>query len=924
MVKDILKTNSYLPKKYNVYFNDFSSSNFPKIADEIDRQIDNLIDLDKYELFLRNKFKKPSFDIYAIFNPFNEAFRAFYPFISYLKNSLKDGDIILDLNNRTGWTTSFLAGIFPNQTIISMWEGNTDVLAYNGLVYWFGDAENATNVQIITSKLNQPLPFVDDSIALIVGFDVLHRQLRSSLLPEVNRVCTNDGLIFFPHVHTANAEPEPYFKRDGDLLQGHEYETFFRPKDEFDKTGYVFSEPDLFRFSKKMNENIDPNPNSADYNGTVALCSAKNNLTKKIKPLDYFKFFNLNEGFIILNPLIELNPNLKITLNAKLLKDDYAKLLKNHPIYFQVIEKLLGYELTENERKVYYWAQKQKSGKFIAEKLGLDYLTLTKIIENLNHLEVLQILPISENHLRLQNFLVNQTWTEKEDDRNVLFLWQKSQHYFGENNYLISRSDGVQYSFQEINQIVKYITETLLHNGLERGDVVVCHAQINVESISLFWACMHCGLVFVPICDAYPDNVFCNLVEEYEPKIIFLNHKISWIQKPKAALIYFEEVDVQSEQNSKEFSDWLVDEIHEKNLPKVTGNDVAVIIHTSGSAGKPKGVALSHSQLFSSAEIMTNSYHWDQSDKYIALGQLDSMSGLRNTCLVTARSGAVCIIPKKDEINDMEALLDCIVETKASILVTSPSLYYQLALRKNAKNKMSKIRLCLSTGGKLTVDLKKLFHEKTAKYIYNYYGLTETSGICIYEPLGFDNYIDGAIGFPIDCHAKIIDDQKNVVGPGKIGELCIYSENISNGYFQKNNRLIVNPQIDKEGWLHTNDLAQYDETGVFYLAGRKTEFIKNAHSQIIHFAEIEHIIRTVDSITDTAVISYFKNETENIAIFITLTCAEINSEKVILTLKTLLKESLALHSIPSIIKVIQVIPRNSNGKIIKQKLIEIL
>jgi hypothetical protein len=86
------------------------------------------INSEEYELFCRNKFRKPLF-FYALFNPFNEANKAFYPFIPYLKKIFKKGDIILDVWSRTGWST-LLAGLFPEQKII--WEGDTDALGYNG------------------------------------------------------------------------------------------------------------------------------------------------------------------------------------------------------------------------------------------------------------------------------------------------------------------------------------------------------------------------------------------------------------------------------------------------------------------------------------------------------------------------------------------------------------------------------------------------------------------------------------------------------------------------------------------------------------------------------------------------------------------------------------------------------------------------
>src|SRR5690349_17600114 len=75
----------------------------------------------KYQQFLRKKRRHPSMDIYACFQPFNEAFKALYPFVDFIKKSLKDGDIVLNLWDRSGWTAHMLAGWFPRQQIVTVW-----------------------------------------------------------------------------------------------------------------------------------------------------------------------------------------------------------------------------------------------------------------------------------------------------------------------------------------------------------------------------------------------------------------------------------------------------------------------------------------------------------------------------------------------------------------------------------------------------------------------------------------------------------------------------------------------------------------------------------------------------------------------------------------------------------------------------------
>jgi len=209
---------------------------------------------ERYRGFLKKKGRRPNYDIYACYQPFNESFKAIFPFLKALRKTIKKGDTILSLWDRTGWQTNLLAGLFPEQHIVATWDGNKDVL--------FCD-------------LNKPLPIKNDSIAFSCGYDTFHNFDQSLLLDELFRVVKNDGAILFPHVHLTNSEPDPYFDRGCKQRHGTDYQTSF---DHLAKTsswqGYVFSEPELFK-ANDMDRSEDimvvTNPDSPDYNATITL-----------------------------------------------------------------------------------------------------------------------------------------------------------------------------------------------------------------------------------------------------------------------------------------------------------------------------------------------------------------------------------------------------------------------------------------------------------------------------------------------------------------------------------------------------------------------------------------------------------------------------------------------------------------------------
>lgn len=904
-----------IPQISNLRFYTESSLAIDSISEKKEQNIHNKINSSSYELFCRNKFRKPLFDLYAMFNPFNEANKAFYPFISYLKKKFKKGDVILDIWSRTGWSTAMLSGLFPEQKIISIWEGDTDVLGYNGFAYWFSDQEIPSNVEIYFCNLKEKLPFEDQSIAFVFGFDLLHRQLKTNLIPEILRVSQDNALILFPHVHLSNNEPVPYFSRCGDLIHGRDYEAFFEQLKPMNKSAYVFSEPDLYRKSFDQNFQAKANPDTADYNGLIAIAPTKIDLESELQSYNFFDYFDIKAANILLNPLLEVDSNNQIIYRKSDLEDEILNLLQNHPVYEAQLEKTLGYHLSNEELILLYWARKCRTCSFIQKQLGLDETNFKKIITKLERLDILQIVPITSKQVRLQHYFSHQEFIDVPELMNLQTLWQRSVRNFPENTFAFDRTDETFYNYREFNEIVNCITYTLQQKGFKKGDTIILEADIHFEAMGLFWACMNLGVVFVPINSDLPEALFNDLIVQYQPKIVFLNYSTKTIENPKAETVYFDSEDFNETGTKLFFSDWLLENEEMTLLLSLHENDLAVILHTSGSSGKPKGVLLTHGQLFQSAINMVTTYKITNQDKYLSIGNLDSMSGLRNACLVTATAGASCVLPSKDERNNISALLDGIYEADISFLVASPSLLNQFLSKKEVKNRLAKVSTVLSTGSNLSKQLKELFFEKTTKKILNYYGLTETTGFCLGETHVSYQDIGHNIGKTIDCIAQIVDENNQEVPIGVAGELRIYSYCNTQGYHSNNS--------DFDGvqdWFYTGDLAKKTVLGTIELTGRKKDFIKNARSEIVYFQEIEDVVQALGDVVDTGLISFFDNESEKLALFVEIANQNTTPEIGIGTIKEKISKQLGQSKVPSVIKIIEKMPRTSHGKIIKTEL----
>ncbi|MBN8705628.1 MAG: hypothetical protein J0L62_07105 [Bacteroidetes bacterium] len=223
-----------------------------------------------YKHFLKEKGKRTAPDLYAAFQPFNESSRAFEPFVPFLKKNLKPGDVILDTWCRTGWSSLYLSGLFPEQKILSVWEGNKGVLGYQGFLFWFEKSKRPDNLEIIFTDNNQTLPLPDHSIRLVYGLDTLHRYKKPTLINELIRVSAEDGFIIFPHVHLDNSRPDPFFERGGDIKLGSEWDFYLTNKlTGTNRKHFIFSEPALFEFPEKTP--FISTPEMEDYNGLIGI-----------------------------------------------------------------------------------------------------------------------------------------------------------------------------------------------------------------------------------------------------------------------------------------------------------------------------------------------------------------------------------------------------------------------------------------------------------------------------------------------------------------------------------------------------------------------------------------------------------------------------------------------------------------------------
>jgi acyl-coenzyme A synthetase/AMP-(fatty) acid ligase len=877
----------------------------------------------KYRQFLRQKGRHPSLDIYACFQPFNEAFRALYPFVDYIRATLRPGDCVLNLWDRSGWTAAMLGGWFPDQQIITVWEGDQDILGYKGFNYWMSN-ERRHRHRVLFADFQRPLPIESQSVAAVIGMDLLHRFHQPELLVELLRITKPKAPIVFPHVHLTNSEPDPFFERGCRQLHGKDYaHVFSQLSRTTGRSGFIVSEPGLFSWNNQSREKIKPlisNPDHKDYNGCVAWLAQDRE--PYLKP---WRGYEQDWGnmYLLQNPLLAIDTvDGTLRFNTGLYGTLISELMERHQVYYQRIRESIGQIIERDLQEVLYWAFHGNNLHAICQQVQISKERMQELLEKALNLELAQAVPVDEAGFRLQTLLGHQHYILERKEQNLKTFWEHAVAFFPDLPWVKMQDEVL--SFAQADELIGLVRQALQHEGLQKGDKILICGDLHPESLLVFWAATSLGLVVVPLSSREAVQRIHDYVRKIEPCLAFVDPGLFAAMQTHGTCkaIMIDQVEDPNYQKEHSLEYWLSQCYGHSydHAMHPEPEDIAVILWTTGSTDNPKGIPLTHAQLIRSGRIMTETYLWTKTDRYLALGGLETMSGLRHATVAVAESGACCVVPGK--AHDIYHQLELITTEKITILAANPLYFRQLLLllgtRRQASLELGSLRLALSTGNQLPSALRTQWKHQTGILLQNYYGLTETTGICIAELPGAEPAGDHSIGVPIDCMIRIIDEQGHEVPLGNKGELCIRGSGVFRGYYGNEQ---ATQQSLRNGWFHTKDIVVQHTDGSLSLCGRLSDIVKLHSGERVELAAIEEAINQMSELAESTVCSVCTNDRESIAIFF-VPAMKGSPQDLIQGIKDQITRSIGSYAVPSLIAVVDEIPRGNHNKPLKKQLLD--
>ena len=474
-------------------------------------------------------------------------------------------------------------------------------------------------------------------------------------------------------------------------------------------------------------------------------------------------------------------------------------------------------------------------------------------------------------------------------------------------------------TFEDLDTQSTQIAKNLINIGIGKGDRVAIWApNINAWVLAAIGT-QKAGGVVVPINTRMKGKEAAYILNNSQAKILFSVNEflgLNYFNLLSHEDLPFLEHRIALDENKSSDVSHLSSLMHSSlkiDLPSVNEEDLADIIFTSGTTGKPKGVISTHGQNIKVFDYWSKYIGLNQDDKYLIVNPFFHTFGYKAGWLASIMRGATAY---PCAVFDADKIIDMIHEKKISMLPGPPTLYQSiLTSEKLGHVDISSLRLGVTGAASIPVQLIKDMKEQLGfETVITAYGLTESTGVvtmCTPD----DDYetIATTSGCAIaGVEVKCIDSNGEEVLAGSPGEILVRGYNVTSGYF--NNPEATNEAIDASGWLHTGDIGILDERGYIKITDRsKDMFIVGGFNA--YPAEIENILCDHPAISQAAVIGIDDDRMGEVAkAFIVLKPSQtLNAE----TLMHWCKENMANYKVPREIEFTKDLPTNAAGKVMK-------
>jgi fatty-acyl-CoA synthase len=361
------------------------------------------------------------------------------------------------------------------------------------------------------------------------------------------------------------------------------------------------------------------------------------------------------------------------------------------------------------------------------------------------------------------------------------------------------------------------------------------------------------------------------------------------------------------------WGDWLEGQSTDGWGESIHDDDVAIVMYTSGTTGLPKGAMLTHGNVLWNNINALHIMETGSDERTLVCAPLFHIGGLNINTLLTVQVGGTIILLRSFE---PELVLDKIEEFAVTGMFGVPAMFLFMSQVPDFDGRdLSSIRYLVCGGAPVPEALIKLYGARGIPFLQGY-GLTETAPFALMLPKEDTERKVGSAGIaPMYTEVRIVDLENRPVGPHEQGEIVIRGPNVMKGYW--NRPEATAEAIDAEGWFHSGDIGECDDDGYYYIRDRKKDMIISG-GENVYPAEVEAVIHEMEAVADVGVIGLPDEKwgEKVVAVVVAAEGARLEPEDVI----AFTNDKLARFKMPRQVELVDELPRNPQGKILKRVL----
>ncbi|WP_141013187.1 long-chain-fatty-acid--CoA ligase [Nocardioides sambongensis] len=470
------------------------------------------------------------------------------------------------------------------------------------------------------------------------------------------------------------------------------------------------------------------------------------------------------------------------------------------------------------------------------------------------------------------------------------------------------RSSTGSLSYAELDELTGRVAADLRGQGVGPGDRVAIMLPNVAAFAVLYYGVLRAGAVVVPMNPLLREREIEHYLRDPEVSVVYALADLRDVVAPVAERLGT----VLHPVVPGEFEAGLSEAAGDETAADRDATDTAVILYTSGTTGRPKGAQLTHGNIGRNVEIGTGMFEMTDAD--VAIGALPLFHAFGQVCALNsaiARGAELVLIGRFDPAQVLAAM----AEHRATMFLGVPTMYGALLHDPSAASTdTSSLRVCVSGGASLPVEILHAFEREFGCTLLEGYGLSETSPMASFNRR--EHRKPGSIGLPIPgVEMRLVGADGAEVGPGEIGEILIRGHNVMKGYWRMPEETAE--AISADGWFRTGDLARRDDEGFYFVVDRLKELVIRGGYNV-YPREIEEVLYEHPAVREAAVIGIAHPDLgEEVGAAIALVGPDAATVD---ELRAFVRDRVAPYKYPRHVWIVDELPKGATNKILKREI----